>query len=54
MNAIDFILDTVRENPGEIKIIALGPVTKDFDYNVTLVNNVDKDEYFKLYLDAIR
>ena len=26
-NAIDFILDTVRENPGEIEIIALGPAT---------------------------
>ena len=25
--AVDFILDTVRENPGEIEIMALGPVT---------------------------
>ena len=26
-DAIDFILDTVRENPGEIEIVAIGPAT---------------------------
>ena len=26
-NAVDFILNTIRENPGEIEIIALGPAT---------------------------
>ena len=26
-NAVDFILDTVRANPGEIEIVALGPAT---------------------------
>ena len=35
-NAIDFILRTVRENPGEVEIIALGPAT-----NIALA--MDKD-----------
>ena len=35
-DAIDFILETVRENPGEIEIIALGPAT-----NIALA--MDKD-----------
>lgn len=26
-NAVDFILDTVKSNPGEVEIVALGPVT---------------------------
>ena len=35
-NAVDFILDTVRENPDEIEIVLLGPAT-----NIALV--IDKD-----------
>lgn len=29
-------------------------VANDFEYNVTLVTDVDKDKYFNLYLDAIK
>ena len=35
-NAVDFILETVRNNPGEIEIMAIGPVTN-------IANAIEKD-----------
>lgn len=37
-NAVDFILRTVRENPGEVEIIALGPAT-----NIALAMDQDPE-----------
>ena len=42
-NAIDFILDTVRSNPGEVELVALGPVT-----NVALAIQKDRETMLKL------
>ena len=36
-HAVDFILDTVRANPGEVELVALGPVT-----NVALAIQKDR------------
>ena len=41
--AIDYILDTVRENPGEIEIVALGPVT-----NIALAIRKDRETMMKV------
>jgi purine nucleosidase len=42
-NAIDFILDTIRENPGEIEIMALGPVT-----NIAMAIQKDRETMLKV------
>ena len=42
-NAVDYILDTVRANPGEIELVALGPVT-----NVALAIQKDPETMRKL------
>ncbi len=41
--AVDFILDTVRDNPGEIEIMALGPVT-----NIALAIRKDRETMSKV------
>lgn len=43
IHAVDFILDTVKNNPGEIEIIALGPVT-----NIALAIQKDKETMKKV------
>ena len=42
-HAVDFILDTVRANPGEIEIVALGPVT-----NLALAIQKDRETMLKV------
>ena len=42
-NAIDFILETVRANPGEIEIVALGPAT-----NLALAIQRDRETMLKV------
>ena len=42
-SAVDFILDTVRENPGEIEIVALGPAT-----NIALAIQKDRETMLKV------
>lgn len=53
-DAVDFILETVKQYPDEVEIIALDAVKNSFDYNVTLVNDVDKADYFPIYLKTIK
>jgi len=43
MNAVDFILKTVKENPNEIEIIAIGPVT-----NIALAIRKDRETMEKV------
>ncbi|XMB67181.1 nucleoside hydrolase [Mycoplasmatota bacterium zrk1] len=43
MHAVDYILETVKANPGEIEIIALGPVT-----NIALAINKDPETMKKV------
>jgi len=43
MNAVDFILKTVKENPNEIEIMAIGPVT-----NIALAIRKDKETMKKV------
>ena len=63
----DFVNETVRchasciTDPGETiaQVIfyregfTYDVVNNDFDYNITLVSDVDRADYFSLYLDAI-
>ena len=42
-NAVDFILDTVRANPGEVELVALGPVT-----NLALAIRKDRETMLKV------
>ncbi len=42
-DAVDFILDTIRENPGEIEIVAIGPLT-----NIAKAVQKDPDTMKKL------
>ncbi len=42
-NAVDFMLDTIRANPGEVEIVALGPVT-----NLALAIQKDRETMLKV------
>ena len=42
-NAVDFILDTIRSNPGEVELVALGPVT-----NLALAIQKDRETMLKV------
>ena len=46
-SAVDFVLDTVKENPGEIEIVEIGPST-----NVALAIRKDPETMKKIWLPA--